>query len=76
MMEIIKDVEANIHKIPELEQPYFKSKVLQLSKSVVDKKCLHISSIDRNIAQEFQITKKFIKPISIQIKSISIQTPY
>lgn len=61
MMEIVKDVESNIHKIPILDQQDFRNKVLHLLKSFVDKKCFHISNIDQKISKGFMLTKDFLR---------------
>ena len=42
MIEIVKDIEANIHKIRRSDQQDFRNKVLNLSKGLVEKKSLHI----------------------------------
>ena len=41
MIEIVKDIEANIYKIPRSDQPDFRNKLLHLSKGLVEKKSLH-----------------------------------
>lgn len=50
MIEIRKNFQENIHKILILHQPIFQNEVLHWSKSSVAKNCLHIISIDRQIA--------------------------
>ena len=40
MTEIVKDIEANIHKIPKSDQQDFRNKVLHSSKGLVEKKSL------------------------------------
>ena len=47
MIEIVKDIKFKIHKIPRSDQQDFRNKVLHLSKGLVEKKCLHITNIDR-----------------------------
>ena len=47
MIEIVKDIKANIHKILKSDQQDFRNKVLHLSKGLAEKKSLHIGSIDR-----------------------------
>ena len=61
MIEIVKDIEANIHKIPKSDQQDFRNKVLHLSKGLVEKKSLHISSIDRKFVNNFKKTKEFLR---------------
>ena len=56
MIEIVEDIEANIHKIPGSDQQDFRNKVLHLSKGLVEKKGLHISSIDRKFVNDLKIT--------------------
>ena len=53
MIEIVKDIEANTHKIPKSDQQDFRNKVLHLSKGMVEKKSLHISIIDRKFVNNF-----------------------
>ena len=55
MIEIVKDIEANIHKIPRSDQQDFRNKVL------VEKKSLDISSIDRKFVNNMKITKDFFR---------------
>ena len=38
LIEIVKDIEANIHKIPRSDQQDFRKKVLHLSKGLVENK--------------------------------------
>ena len=57
MIEIAKDIEANINKIPRSDQQDFRNNVLNLSKGLVDKKSLHISSIDRKFVNNLKITQ-------------------
>ena len=45
MLEIIKDVEASIYKLPHSDQQDFRNKILHLSKDFVDKNNLHINII-------------------------------
>ena len=45
MIEIVKNSEANIHKIPMSDQQDFKNKVLDLSKALVEKKSLQSFTI-------------------------------
>ena len=61
MLEIVKDIEANIHQIPRLDQQAFRIKVLHLSKGLVKKKSLHISSIDRKFVNNLKITGEFLR---------------
>ena len=61
MIEIFKDIEANIRKIPKSDQQDFRNKVLHLSKGLVEKKSLHISSIDRKFVNNLKITKEFLR---------------
>ena len=61
IIEIVKDVEANIHKIPRPNQQDFRNKVLHLSKGMVEKKSLHINSIDRKFANNLKTTKDFLR---------------
>ena len=49
IFQIVKDLETNIHKIPEEKQDEFRHKVLSLSSKYINKPN-HISSIDRSIA--------------------------
>ena len=46
MIEIVKDIETDIHKIPRSDQQDFRNKVLHLSKGLVEKKSLHMNSIN------------------------------
>ena len=61
VVEIIKDVEANIDKIPRSDQQDFRSKVLHLSKSFIDKFSMHKSSINQKIERGILTTKKFLR---------------
>ena len=61
IIEIVRDIEANIHKIPRSDQQDFRNKVLHLSTGVVEKKSLHISSIDRKFVNKLKITKEFLR---------------
>ena len=47
MLEIVKDIKANIHKIPRSDQQDSRNKVLYSSKTFVEEKSLHISSINK-----------------------------
>ena len=59
-IEIVKDIEANIHKIRKSDQQDFRNKVLHLSKGLVEKKSLHINSIHRKFANNLKTTKDFL----------------
>ena len=48
IFEIVKDLETNIHKIPEEKQDEFRHKVLSLSSKYINK-LKHISDFDRSI---------------------------
>ena len=61
MIEIVKDIEANIHKIPRSDQQDFRNKVLHLSKGLVEKKSLHMSSMDRKFVNNLKMTKEFLR---------------
>ena len=61
VVEVIKDVEANIDKLPRSDQQDFRSKVLHLSKSFIDKFGMHKSSINQKIERGILTTKKFIR---------------
>ena len=61
MIETVKDIEANIHKIPRSDQQDFRNKYLHLSKGLVKKKSLHISSIDKKFVNNLKITKEFLR---------------
>ena len=50
MIAIVKNIEANIHKIPRPDKQDFRNKVLHLSKGLVEKKSLHVSSIYKKIS--------------------------
>ena len=61
MIEIFKHIEANIHKIQRSEQQNFRNKVLHLSKGLIEKKSLHINSIDRKFANNLKTTKDLLR---------------
>ena len=57
MTEIVKDIEANIHKIPRSDQQDFRNKVLYLFKGLVEKKSLHVGSIDKKMSITWKLLK-------------------
>ena len=61
MIEIVKDIEANIQKIPKSDQQDFRNKVLHLSKGLLDKNRLDISSIDRKFVSNLKTTKELLR---------------
>ena len=61
MIEIVEDIEANIHKIPRSNRQDFRNKVLYLSKGLAEKKRLRINSIDINLAKKLRTTKDFLR---------------
>ena len=60
IFEIVKDLETNIHKIPEEKQDEFRHKVLSLSSKYINKP-KHISDFDRSIAMKIKSTQEFLK---------------
>ena len=60
IFEIVKDLETNIHKIPEEKQDEFRHKVLSLSSKYISKP-KHISDFDRSIAMKIKSTQNFLK---------------
>ena len=61
VFEIMKDVEANMDKLPRSDQQDFRSKVLHLSKSFIDKFGMHKSSINQKIERGILTRKKFLR---------------
>ena len=62
IFEIVKDLETNIHKIPEEKQYEFRHKVLSLSSKYINKP-KNISDFNRSIANNIQVksTQDFLK---------------
>ena len=60
MIEIVKDIKANIPKIPTSAQQDFENTILHLSKGLNEKKSLRIGSIDRKFINNLKITKDFL----------------
>ena len=60
VFHICKDLEANIHQIPEKSQEEFRNKVLSLSSGYL-KKPKHIPQTDRIIAKKIRKTNDFLK---------------
>ena len=61
IIEIVKDIEANIHGIPRSDQQDFRNKVLHIPNGFVDGKHSDISSIGREIVHNLKITEEFLR---------------